>query len=81
MVNNEPVRDATVEQLIEQWNNADLTLAEGEVQHTDFDQIEVRYQGIDGELIVTYTLAEELTYRTDGDVSERFNIIDYDNDQ
>jgi len=81
MTDNGSIRNATVEQLIEQWNNADLTLAEGEVQHADFDLIEVRYQGTDGELIVTYTLAEELTYRTDGEDSERFNIIAYDEDQ
>jgi hypothetical protein len=77
MTDTEPVRDATVEQLIEQWSNAELTLAEGEVQHADFDQVEVRYQGTNGELIVTYSLAEELTYRTDGDGSERFNIIQH----
>lgn len=69
-------RDAPVEELIGLWQNGDLTLDEGDVSHVDNTTIQVEYEGTDGKLQVTYTLAEELSYRSDREDSERFNILE-----
>lgn len=69
-------RDASVERLIQLWQAGDLTLSEGTVSHVDHTTIQVTYEGTDGTLSTTYSLAEELTHRSDGEKThQRFNIL------
>lgn len=69
-------RDATVEELIELWQDGVLSSTEGEIHKPDDETVEIRYIGTDGTLGITYTLSEDLTYRTDQEERGRFNIYD-----
>lgn len=69
-------RDATVEELIELWQDGDLTVDEGTVSDLDGESIQVKFEGTDGNLFVPYSLAEELASRTDTEDPERFNILE-----
>jgi hypothetical protein len=67
-------RDATVSELVDLWQQGELTLDKGTVKRTDHTTLCVEYEGTDGTLKLTYTLAEELSYRSDG-TQKRFNIL------
>lgn len=67
-------RNATVSELVDLWQEGELTLEEGTVKRTDHTTLHVEYEGTDGTLELTYTLAEELSYRSDG-TQDRFNIL------
>ncbi len=69
MVNTET---HTVDELIEKWRNADLSISDGSVTATDMDEITVEYEGKDGILEVLYTLSDS-AYRTDS--NESFQIL------
>jgi hypothetical protein len=69
------VEDQSVETLIKRWRNGDLPVDAGEVRKAGTETIEVKYQGSDGILTVTYNLAEELAFRTDVEGAGRFNIL------
>jgi hypothetical protein len=75
------VEDQSVETLIERWQNGDLPIDAGEVRKAGTETIEVKYEGSDGILTVTYNLAEELAFRSDVEGSGRFNILDEEADQ
>jgi len=76
MATAQDTAEPTVAELIDQWNDGSLTLDEGAVEQADATTLQVRYSGSDGILTITFSLAEELSYRTDGEGSERFNILD-----
>ena len=73
--NETPTLDRTVEELIDDWLAGVLTLSEGNVRHQDNETIAVKYEGTDGFLEISYTLAEELSYRSDTETATRFNIL------
>jgi hypothetical protein len=75
------VEDESLETLIDRWQSGDLPLDAGEVRQAGTETIEVKYEGSDGVLTVTYNLAEELAFRSDVEGSGRFNILDEGADQ
>lgn len=68
--------EATVSELIEQWQDGDLTVNDGDVEDLDGESIQVKFTGTDGKLFVTYSLEEKLAYRTDTGDTEQFNILE-----
>jgi hypothetical protein len=68
-------RDVTVAELIDLWQEGELSIAEGDVEEIDHTTLQVEFKGTDGRVCLTYTLAEELTHRTDAGKSQ-FNILE-----
>lgn len=68
-------RDATVTQLINLWQDGELSVSEGDVEQIDNTTLQVGFEGTDGTLYLSYTLAEGLTHRTDSEKSQ-FNILE-----
>lgn len=68
----------TISELIELWQNDDIGLDEANsiVDHND-NGLELKFTGSDGQLIVNYSLDEELSYRSDveNNTTQRFNIF------
>jgi hypothetical protein len=75
------VEDQSVETLIDRWQNGDLPVDAGEVRKAGTETIEVKYEGSDGILTITYNLAEKLAFRTDIEGDGRFNILTEEADQ
>lgn len=68
----------TVEELIQLWVQGDLSVDEGTVRNADPETIQVSFEGQQETLSLTYSLAEDLTYRTDE--SGNFDIMAADPD-
>jgi hypothetical protein len=68
----------TVDELMQLWQQGDLTVDEGTVQDIDQETLEVAFEGQQETLFVTYGLSENVTTRTDE--SGHFNILAADPD-
>lgn len=68
-------RNATVSELVNLWQDGELSFTEGSVEEVDHTTLQVGFEATDGKLDLTYTLAEELTYRSDDEQSP-FNILE-----
>lgn len=67
----------TVEELIELWQEGELGIDEGTIDQQDGMTIQLSFEGSDGNLYTTYSIAEELSYRSDCEEgSNRFNILE-----
>lgn len=67
----------SVEELIQLWVQGDLSVTDGETQTVDTPQaIEIKYEGLDGDLTLRYDLSSAYTYRSDKET--QFDIMDAD---
>jgi hypothetical protein len=65
----------SVEELIQLWVQGDLSVTDGEAQTVDTPEaIEVKYEGLDGDLTLRYDLSSAYTYRSDEET--QFDIMD-----
>lgn len=68
----------TVEELTQLWIQGDLSLDDGVVNDVDSETIQVAFAGEQDTLIITYSLSEDLTSRTDK--TGHFDIHEYEPD-
>lgn len=67
----------SVDQLISQWTAGDLGIDDADkIIETDPETIEATFSGADGDLILTYSLSADITYRTDTDPTRTLDIME-----
>jgi len=67
----------TVDQLVDRWQAGEIGLDDAdEIEGRGPESIELTFEGSDGDLILTYSLSADLTYRTDVQGGRPFNIIE-----
>jgi len=77
-------QNLTADEFIEYWQDGDLGVDDADaIVNVDTDTLQVTYETMDGPVIMSYDLSEELCWRptsAGGDGLEKFNILVGNND-